>query len=56
LRLRALRSSNDFDEYWDFHESCEYKRNHQDLYASGVVPATSSSYPSTKHGHLKVFK
>ncbi len=56
LRLRALRSSNDSDEYWDFHESCEYKRNHQDLYASGVVPVTSSSYPPSRHGHLKVFK
>jgi hypothetical protein len=56
LRLRALRSSNDFDEYWDFHEACEYKRNHQDLYSSGVVPVTNSSYPSTKHGHLKVLK
>ncbi len=32
LHLRALRSSNDFDEYWDFHEACEYKRNHQALY------------------------
>ena len=21
LRLRALRSSNDFDEYWKFHEA-----------------------------------
>lgn len=56
LRLRALRSSNDFDEYWDFHESCEYRRNHKDLYASGVVPVTNSSYPSSRHGHLKVFK
>ena len=24
LRLRALRSSGDFDEYWRFHEQCEY--------------------------------
>jgi hypothetical protein len=40
LRLRALRLSNDFDEYWDFHESCEYKRNHQNLYAGGVLPVT----------------
>src|ERR1700686_4685067 len=26
LRLRALRSSNDFDAYWKFHEQQEYKR------------------------------
>ena len=24
LRLRALRSSQDFEEYWTFHEACEY--------------------------------
>lgn len=56
LRLRALRASNDFDEYWDFHEACEYKRNHQDLYAGGGVPATTNSRPSSRRGHLKVIK
>ena len=56
LRLRALRSSHDFDEYWDFHEACEYKRNHQDLYAGGVVPLTTTSRQSSKRGHLKVIK
>jgi len=56
LRLRALRSSNDFDEYWDFHEACEYKRNHRDLYADGVVPPTTASCPSSRRGHLKVIK
>ena len=40
LRLRALRSSKDFDEYWGFYEACEYKRNHQTLYADGEVPPT----------------
>jgi hypothetical protein len=28
LLLRALRSSNDFDEYWQFHKLQEFKRNH----------------------------
>jgi hypothetical protein len=28
LRLRALRSSYDFDEYWVFHETREYERTH----------------------------
>jgi len=41
LRLRALRSSHDFDEYWGFHEVCEHERNHQALYADGKVPATT---------------
>lgn len=40
LRLRALRSSRDFDEYWGFHEICEHERNHQALYADGNVPPT----------------
>jgi len=55
LRLRALRSSNDFDEYWNFHEAREYKRNHQDIYA-GDVPPTTASRPSSKSGHLKLIK
>ena len=56
LRLRALRSSRDFDEYWTFHEAREYERNHQDLYAGGTVPPTSASPSTVKHDHLKVIK
>jgi hypothetical protein len=56
LRLRALRSSHDFDEYWEFHEAQEYKRNHQALYADGVVPTTSGSHQSSRQGWLKVIK
>lgn len=33
LKLRSLRSSGDFEEYWQYHEDQEYFRNHQDLYA-----------------------
>ena len=40
LRLRALRSSHDFDQYWSFHEEQEYERNHSSLYAHGIVPPT----------------
>ncbi|NEZ66406.1 ISKra4 family transposase [Leptolyngbyaceae cyanobacterium CCMR0082] len=28
LRIRALRASDDFDEYWAFHKLQEFKRNH----------------------------
>lgn len=38
LRLRALRASNDFDEYWRFHEAREYERNHGCRYADDEVP------------------
>jgi hypothetical protein len=40
LRLRALRSSNDFDAYWKFHEQQEYERNHASRYADHRVPKT----------------
>ena len=56
LRLRALRSSRDFDEYWKFHEACEYKRNHKALYEGGIVPPTAGSHSSPKNDHLKVVK
>jgi len=48
LRLRALRSSGDFDEYWTFHEAQEHQRNHAALYTPPKVPATRT--PQT-HGH-----
>jgi hypothetical protein len=56
LRLRALRSSRDFDEYWVFHEAREYERNHQARYAGGIVPPTSTSISTVKRDHLKVIK
>ena len=34
LKLRSLRSSGDFEDYWKFHEEQEYERNHQRLYAN----------------------
>lgn len=38
LRLRALRSSGDFDAYWRFHLERERGRNHTPLYDGGSVP------------------
>jgi hypothetical protein len=37
LRLRSLRSSKDFDQYWHFHLKQEFQRNHADLYLHGSV-------------------
>lgn len=56
LRLRALRSSYDFDEYWAYHEVQEYERNHRAFYADGVVPPTLKPRPTRKRGHLKAVK
>ena len=52
LRLRALRSSQDFDEYWHFHEVREHERNHRARYVDGEVPTTNRSTPP----RLKVIK
>ena len=56
LRLRALRSSHDFDEYWIFHEAKEYERNHRSLYADGIVPPTFKPQPTRNRNHLKAIK
>lgn len=34
LRIRSLRSSGDFDEYWRFHRAQELQRNHSCRYAA----------------------
>ena len=47
LKLRALRASGDFDAYWDFHEACEYERNHAQRYADAFV-GSSSSYRAAR--------
>ena len=39
LKLRSLRSSGDFDEYWPFHLEREHQRHHQARYAGGAAPA-----------------
>jgi len=36
LRLRSMRSSGDFEEYWDFHLRREWERNHRSRYLEAV--------------------
>jgi hypothetical protein len=38
LRLRALCTNGDFDEYWRFHLRQEHERNHRAHYAQGAIP------------------
>ena len=52
LRLRALRASRDFDDYWQFHLAKEHERNHASRYADGVVP---DPIPQPR-GNLRVVK
>jgi len=56
LKLRALRSSGDFDEYWRFHETREYERNHAAHYADREVPATKKLEPQDLKSHLRIVK
>lgn len=48
LRLRALRASGDFEEYWTYHEQQEYRRNHAARYAGGEPPPVRGSGPRLK--------
>ncbi len=48
LRLRALRSCGDFDEYWKFHESLARQRNHALKYADSLPPSVKVPSLSTK--------
>jgi hypothetical protein len=52
LRLRALRTCEDFDDYWRFHEEQEYLRNHVARYADGKV----TPIRDRKKRHLKIVK
>ena len=55
LRLRALRASGDFDDYWTFHETREYSRNHARRYAGGTVPPIAEPPPPpTRHSLRRV--
>jgi hypothetical protein len=49
LRMRALRSSGDFEQYWSYHVAQEYQRNHAARYADGnVVPLQGRSRPTLR--------
>lgn len=37
VKLRSLRSSGDFENYWQFHEDQEYIRNHESFYADPSI-------------------
>lgn len=56
LRLRSLRSSGDFDEYWEFHLQQEYQRQHAMRYAEGKVPVPEMVKAAGKATHLRLVK
>ncbi len=38
LKLRALHSNNDFDDYWTYHLAREKRRNHETHYTNNLIP------------------
>ncbi|MCA1681882.1 MAG: ISKra4 family transposase, partial [Actinobacteria bacterium] len=38
LKLRALHSNGDFDDYWNYHLTQEKHRIHKACYQNGVIP------------------
>lgn len=50
LRLRALRASGDFDDYWQFHLAKEHERTHRSRYAERAIPSPLA--PSRPHFRL----
>jgi hypothetical protein len=57
LRLRSLRASGDFDEYWQFHLRQEYERNHAQKYKDGQVPSPPpAARGKQKAASLKLIK
>jgi hypothetical protein len=56
LRLRALRASGDFEEYWRFHEAQEYERNHAVHYVGAQVPKTEKTRPKGQKPNLRLVR
>ena len=56
LKLRSLRASGDFDEYWDFHEAREYERNHAQRYSGRSSPAGHRAAPAALLVRLRRIK
>jgi hypothetical protein len=41
LKLRAIITNGDFDEYWAYHLAQEHQRVHASRYAANTIPTTS---------------
>lgn len=48
LRLRSLRASHDFDDYWRFHEARERVSQHDVYYEGAAVPAALPPTPPSR--------
>ncbi|MGH8897419.1 MAG: ISKra4 family transposase, partial [Egibacteraceae bacterium] len=43
LKLRALISNGDFDDYWDYHLTPEHERVHRSRYLGGHIPGEATA-------------
>jgi hypothetical protein len=41
LRLRALLTNGDFNDYWQFHLTREHERTHQTRYINNTIPTSA---------------
>jgi hypothetical protein len=41
LKLRALQSNGDFDQYWHYHTRQEHQRNHLARFKAGLIPTNA---------------
>lgn len=56
LKLRSLWTSGDFNEYWNFHQHQERKRNHASKYKDSIVPPIYSPDELKQRNHLRIVK
>lgn len=57
LRLRSLRVSGDFQEYWRYHEKMEQDRNHVSKYDDGLPKLKDLEAKNVRpRGHLRLVK
>ena len=57
LRLRSLRASGDFHNYWQYHEKMEQERNHISKYSNGLPPLKDEDVKTPRpRGHLHLVK
>lgn len=56
LRLRSLRASGDFDDYWDYHLQQEFARRHAASYAEGRAPLPPAPNSEKKKSNLRLVR
>jgi hypothetical protein len=56
LKLRAIRATGDFDEYWAYHLAQERHRVHDSRYADNAIPRPPGMNLTPREPHLLIFR